>query len=61
MVYDYLFSSLRESHYAPDMDLLAIPSLILSHMELSRMELRKLTSSILIKLLTISVVLVEQF
>ena len=61
MVYDYLFSSLRESHYVPDMDILAIPSLILSHMELSRMELPKLTSSILIKLLTISVVLVEQF
>ena len=38
-----------------------ILSLILSHLELSRIELPKLTSSILIEILTIQVVLVDQF
>ena len=61
LVYDYLFTSQRESHSVPDMDFLAIPSLILSHLELSRRELPKLTSSILMEIVTIPVVLVDQF
>ena len=36
LVYEYLFTSQRESHSIPDMDFFAIPSLILSHMELPR-------------------------
>ena len=43
LVYDYLFTSQRESRPVPDMDFFAIPSLILSHLELSRIELPKLT------------------
>ena len=60
MVYDYLFTSQRESHSVPDMYFFAIPSLILSHLELWRMELPKLTSSILMEIV-IPVVLVDQF
>ena len=58
-VYDYLFTSQRESHSVPDIDFFAIPSLILSHLELSRIELPKLTSSILMGIVTIQVVLVD--
>ena len=39
LVYDYLYTSQRESHPVRDMDLFAILSLILSHLELSRIEL----------------------
>ena len=39
----------------------AIPSLILSHSELSRIELPKLTSSILMEIQTIPVVLFDEF
>ena len=60
-VYNYLFTSERESHFVPDMDFFAIPSLILSHLELSKIELLKLTSSILMETVTIPVVLVDQF
>ena len=49
LVYDYLFTSQRESHYVPDMDVFAIPSLILSHLELLRIELLKLTKVAKIK------------
>ena len=61
LVYDYLFTSQRESHSVPDMDFFAIPSLILSHLELSRIELPKLISSILMEIVTIQVVVVDQF
>ena len=43
------------------MDFFAIPSLILSHLELSRIDLPKLTLSILMKTVTIPVVLVDEF
>ena len=39
LVYVYLFTSQRESHSVPDMDSFAILSLILFHLELSRIEL----------------------
>ena len=42
LVYDYLFPPL-ESHSVPDMDFFAMPLLILSYLELSRIELPKLT------------------
>ena len=61
LVYDYLFTSQRESHSVPDMDFFTITSLILSHLELSRIELPKLTSSILMEIVTIPVVLVDEF
>ena len=48
LVYDYLFTFQREPHSASDIDFFAIPSLILSHLELLRTELLKVTSSILI-------------
>ena len=59
LVYNYFFASQRESHSVPDMDFFAILSLILSHLDLSRIELPKLTSSILTKIMTI--VLIDQF
>ena len=43
------------------MDFFAIPSLILSQLDLSRIELPKLTSSILMEVVTIPVALVNQF
>ena len=49
LVYDYLFTSQRESHYVPDKDFFAIPSLILFHLELLRTELPKLTKVAKIK------------
>ena len=61
LVCDYLFTSQRESHSVPDMDFFAIPSLILSHLELLIIELPKLTSSILMEIETVPVVLVDQF
>ena len=61
LVYDYLFTSQRKSHSVPDTDFFAILLLILSHFELSRIELRKLTSSILIEIVTIPVVGINQF
>ena len=61
LVSDYLFTSQRESHSLPDMDFFAIPSLTLSHLELLRIDLPKLTSSILMKTVTIPVVLVDEF
>ena len=61
LVSDYLFSSQRESHSVPDMGFFAIPSLILSHLELSRINLPKLTSIILTEIVTIPVVLVDEF
>ena len=51
----------RESHSVPDMDFFDICSLFLSHLELSRIELLKLTSNILMGILTAPVVLVDQF
>ena len=63
VVYDYLFTSQRESHSLPDRDFFATLLLILSHFELSRIELPTLTSSILMEIVThaILVVLVDQF
>ena len=43
------FTCQRESHSVPDMDFLVIPSLILSHLELPRIELSKLTSIIIME------------
>ena len=43
------------------MDVFAIPSVTFFHLELSRIELPKLTSSILMEIVTILVVLVDQF
>ena len=61
VVYDYLFTSQRESHSVPDRDFFATLLLILSHFELSRIELPKLTSSILMEIVTILVVVFDQF
>ena len=61
MVYDHLFTSQRESHSVPDFEFFFILPLILSHLELSRIELPKLTSSILIEIKTIQVFLIDQF
>ena len=50
-IWEVIFFGLRLSFYlsVPDMDF--IPSLILFHLELSRIELPKLTSSILMEIL----------
>ena len=61
VVHDYLFTSQREPHSVPGRDVFATLLLILSHLELSRIELPKLTSSIVIKIVTIHVVLVDRF
>ena len=61
MVYNYLCTSQRESHSVLDIYFFTIPSLILSHLELSRIELPKLTPTILMEIVTIPVVLVDQF
>ena len=61
VVYDYLFTSQRASHSVPDRDFFATLLLISSYFELSRIELSKLTSSILMEIVTILVVLVDQF
>ena len=61
VVEDYLFTSQRKSHSVPDRDYFATILLILSHFELSRIELPKLTSSILMEIVTIIVALVDQF
>ena len=55
------FTSQREPRYIPDMDFFPISSFILSHLELLRIELTKLTSSILMEILTIPIGLVDQF
>ena len=52
LIFDYLFTSQRESLSVPDMDSFALPLLILSHLELSRIDLAKLISSILMKIVT---------
>ena len=61
VIYDDLFTSQRESHFVPDRNFFATLLLISSHFELSRIELPKLTSSILMEIVTILVVLVDQF
>ena len=61
VVYDYLFTSQRESHSVPDRDFFATLLLISSHFVLWRIELPKLTSSILMEIVTILVVLDDQF
>ena len=61
VVEDYLFTSQRKSHSVPDRDYFATILLILSHFELLRIELPKLTSSILMEIVTILAVLVDQF
>ena len=60
LVYDYLFATQSLTLFQIWI-FLAIPSLVLPHLELSRIELPKLTSSILIEIVTIPVVLVDQF
>ena len=57
VVYDYLFTSQRECHFVPDRDFFATLLLISSHFELSRIELSKLTSSILMEIVTVLVLL----
>ena len=49
LVYDYLFTSQKGSHSLSDMAFFVIFSLILSHLELSRILFPKLTSSILME------------
>ena len=61
VVTDYPFTSQRESHSVPDRDFFATILLILSYFELSRIEFPKLTSYILTEIVTILVVLVDQF
>ena len=61
VVFNYLFTSQRESHCFPDRDFFATLLLILSHFELSRIELPKLTLSILMEIVTLLVVLFDQF
>ena len=61
LVYNYLFTSQRKSHSVPDMVFFALLSLILFHLELSRIELPKLTSRILMEIVTNPVVLVDLF
>ena len=51
LAYDYPFQ--RESHSDPDMDFFALPSLILFRLELSRIELPKLTPRILMEIFII--------
>ena len=61
MVYNYLFTSQRESHSIPDMNYFAILSIILSHLEFLRIELPKLTLRILMKIVAVPAFLVDQF
>ena len=61
LAYDYFFTPQRESRSVPDMDFFAILSLILSHLELSRIKLPKLTSSTLMEIVNIPVTVVDQF
>ena len=61
LIYDYVFTSQRESHSVPATDFFAIPLFIFSHLELSRIELPKITSSILMQIMTIPVGPVDQF
>ena len=61
VVYNHLFTSQREYQSGPDRDFLATILLISSHFVLWRIELPKLTSSILMEVATVLVVLVDQF
>ena len=61
LVSDYIFTSQIESHSLPDMGFYCYPSILLSHLELSRIDLPKLTSSILMEIVTIPVALVDEF
>ena len=61
LVYDYLSTSQRESHSVSDVDFFPILLLMLPHMELLRIELLKLTSSILMEIVSVPIVLVDQF
>ena len=61
LVSHYLFTSQGESLSVLDMDFFAKPSLILSHLELSRIDFPKLTSRILMEFVTIPVALVDDF
>ena len=61
MVYDYLFTSQKGSHSFPDMDFFAILWFILSQLGLSRIELPKLTRSILLETVAIPVFLFDHF
>ena len=56
-----MFSSQRESHSVPERDFFATLLLISSNFDLSRIELPKLTSCILMEIVAILVVLVDQF
>ena len=59
VVYNYLFTSQREPSFVPDRDSFVTLLLIFSHFELLRIELPKLTPSILIEIVAILVVLVD--
>ena len=56
-----IFSPPKESHYVPDMDFFGIPSPFSFHLELLRIELPKLTPSILMEIVIILFVLLGQF
>ena len=56
-----IFLPLKESHYVPDMDFFGISSPFSFHLELLRIELPKLTPSILMEIVIILVVLLGQF
>ena len=61
VVYNYLFTSQRESHSVPDRDFFATLLLISFHFVLSRIEVPKLTSGILMEIVNILVVLADEF
>ena len=61
VVYDCPFTCQREHHFVPDRDFFATLLIISSHFELLIIELPKLTSGILMEIVTILVVLVDQF
>ena len=56
-----IFLHLKKSLTLFQMWVFGQPSIILSHMELSRIDLPKLTSSIFMEIVTIPVVLVDEF
>ena len=61
LVYDYIFCLSSRVSICSRYQFFTIPSLFLSHMELSRIKLPKLTSNILMEIVSIPVVLIDQF
>ena len=56
-----IFLPLKESYSVRDMDFFAIRSFIFSHLELPRIKLLKVNSSVLMEVATVPVILVGQF